>query len=96
MRVLWTFEAEQDRDEVWQAIAADDPLAAARMDLLFSEAAAKLAQFPLLGHAGSIPGTREWLAHENYRLLYEIVADENVVWVLALVHAARRWPPARA
>ncbi|WP_297835256.1 type II toxin-antitoxin system RelE/ParE family toxin [Thermomonas sp.] len=93
MRVLWTPEAEQDRDDIWDHIAADNPSAAARMDLLFSEAAAKLAEFPMLGHVGKILGTRELIPHENYRLVYEIVIDENTVWVLALVHTARQWPP---
>ena len=36
-------------------------------------------------------GTRELVAHESYRLVYEI--DGSTVWVLALVHTARRWPP---
>lgn len=93
--MLWTPEAEQDRDDIWDTIAADDPLAAARMDLLFSEAAAKLADFPMLGHVGRIRGTREWIPHESYRLVYEIAIDESTVWVLALVHTARQWPPVR-
>lgn len=93
MRVRWTQQAEQDRDDIWGHIAADNPSAAARMDLLFSEAAAKLAEFPMFGHAGKILGTRELVPHESYRLVYEIVFDENIVWVLALVHTARQWPP---
>ncbi len=91
--MVWTPESEQDRDDIWDAIAADDPLAAARMDQLFAQAAARLADFPMLGHVGTIPGTREWIPHESYRLVYEIAIDEDVVWVLALVHTARQWPP---
>ena len=49
MRVVWTPEAQQDRDEVWDYIAADNPRAAARMDEIFSNAAAKLTQCPMLG-----------------------------------------------
>ena len=93
MRVLWTPEAEQDRDDIWDHISADNPSAAARMDLLFSEAAARLVEFPMLGHPGKILGTRELIPHASYRLLYEIAIEENTVWVLALVHTARQWPP---
>lgn len=93
MRVVWTPEAEQDRDDIWDTIAADDPSAAARMDQLFTAAAARLADFPMLGRAGTILGTREWIPHESYRMVYEI--DESTVWVLTLVHTARRWPPLR-
>ncbi len=93
MSVIWTPEAEQDRTDIWDTIAADNPLAAARMDALFSEAAARLIDHPRLGKPGKIPGTRELIPHDSYRLVYEI--DRETVWVLALVHTARLWPPVR-
>ena len=40
-----------------------------------------------------IAGTRELIVHESYRLIYEVDEPDEVVWVLALVHTARRWPP---
>ncbi len=64
------------------------------MDALFSAAAARLASHPKLGRPGKIPGTRELIPHENYRLVYEIEGD--AVWVLAVVHTARQWPPIRS
>ena len=93
MRVVWTPEAEQDRDEVWEYIAADSVTAAARMDQLFSDTAAQLVDFPELGRPGKIAGTRELIPHDNYRLVYEI--DGDTVWMLALIHTARLWPPLR-
>lgn len=91
MIVVWTPEAEQDRTDIWDYIAADNPGAAAHMDMLFSNAAVKLADHPAMGARGRIPGTRELIPHANYRLVYEI--DTVAVWVLALVHTARQWPP---
>jgi addiction module RelE/StbE family toxin len=79
---------------VWDYIAADNPVAAARMDALFSTSVAKLATHPKLGAPGKIPGTRELVPHDSYRLVYEIEAD-TTVWILALVHTARWWPPVR-
>ena len=49
MRVIWTPEAEQDRDDIWNYIAADNPVAATLMDELFSDAAARLVTYPMLG-----------------------------------------------
>ncbi|WP_420856699.1 type II toxin-antitoxin system RelE/ParE family toxin [Variovorax beijingensis] len=49
---------------------------------------------PLLGRAGQIPGTRELIPHESYRLVYEVRAD--TIWILTLVHTARQWPPTRS
>ncbi len=95
MRVIWTPEAEQDRADIWDFIAADNPHAAARMDELFSDAAARLAEHPKLGKQGNISGTRELIPHASYRLVYEIEIERETVWVLALVHTARQWPPVR-
>ena len=93
MRVVWTPEAQQDRADIWNYIAADNPPAAARIDERFSDAAARLARHPMLGQSGKIPGTRELIPHESYRLVYEI--DGETVWILTLVHTARKWPPVR-
>ena len=93
MEVVWTPEAESDRDEIWAYIAADDVRAAARIDHLFSVAAARLATHPEIGKPGRLPGTREVLPHRRYRLVYEI--DQGTIWILALVHTARLWPPIR-
>lgn len=91
MRVIWTPEAEQDRADVWDYIAADDPHAATRIDELFSDVAARLAEHPYLGKPGKIAGTRELIPHESYCMVYEI--EQETVWVPALVHTARLWPP---
>jgi toxin ParE1/3/4 len=90
MIVVWTPEAEQDRADIWDYIVSDNPNAAVRMDELFSDAAARLVAHPKMGAAGKVPGTRELIPHESYRLVYEVDAD--TVWVLALVHTARQWP----
>lgn len=91
MSVIWTPEAEQDRLDVWDYIAANNLYAASQMDALFSDAATRLAEHPKLGKQGAIPGTRELIPHESYRLVYEI--EQETVWVLALVSTARQWPP---
>lgn len=90
MKVFWASAAEQDRADIIDYISRDNPLAAIRMDELFAEAAGRLTKHPQLGKAGRIPGTRELIPHESYRLVYEVQGD--TVWILALVHTARRWP----
>lgn len=91
MKVRWTPEAEDDRAQIFDYIAADSPRAAVKMDEIFSKSAARLADHPKLGRAGRIPGTREVIPHKSYCLVYEI--EQETVWVLALVHTARQWPP---
>ena len=94
MRVLWTLSAEQDRADIVDFIAQDNPLAAIRMDEIFSAAVGRLVEHPLLGRAGQIPGTRELIPQESYRLVYEVRGD--TVWILTVVHTARLWPPTRS
>lgn len=43
MRVLWTLSAEQDRADIIDFIAEDNPLAAVRMDELFAAVVERLA-----------------------------------------------------
>jgi len=54
-------------------------LADIRMDEIFSAAVGRLAEHPLLGRAGQIPGTRELIPHESYRVVYEVRAE--TVWI---------------
>ena len=90
MKVCWATAAVQDRADIIDYVSHESPLAAIRLDELFAEAASRLADYPYLGKAGQITGTRELIPHESYRLVYEV--QEEVVWILALVHTARHWP----
>lgn len=91
MNVRWSPEAEQDRAAIWDYIVAHDRQAAVRIDTLIRDFAAKLADFPMLGHPGDVPGTREFTPHRSYRLIYEIA--EDAIWIVAVIHTARQWPP---
>lgn len=90
IELLWTPEATQDRDEIYDYIEADNPAAALALDELFAEKAGRLLDHPGLGRPGRIIGTRELVAHRNYILVYDVTAD--TVRVLRVLHAARQWP----
>jgi plasmid stabilization system protein ParE len=55
VKIRWIAAARQDRADIVDYIAAENPRAALKMDELFSEAAAKLGDFPMLGRIGKIP-----------------------------------------
>ena len=95
MKVRWVADAKQDRADIIDYIAVENPRAALKMDDLFGEAAYKLCKFPKLGLMGKIPGTRELIPHESYRLVYEVDEAADTVWVMTLVHTARTWPPVK-
>jgi toxin ParE1/3/4 len=91
VKIIWTPQAVQDRGAVWDYLVERDPAAALRIDQLFSDAVARLADYPLLGHVGTVAGTRELTPHRSYRIVYEVADD--TVWILVVVHTARQWPP---
>lgn len=93
MRLIWTPPALSDREHIWLHIAHDNPAAAASMDSLFDAAAERLRDFPETGKLGATLGTREIVPHKSYRLIYTIDAD--TIWIVALIHVARQWPPVR-
>ena len=93
MELFWTPEAIQDRDDIYEYIEADNPVAALDLDELSEEKAALLVDHPNLGRLGRVADTRELVAHRNYLLIYDVVGD--LVRVLSVVHAARQWPPVR-
>jgi addiction module RelE/StbE family toxin len=72
VKVRWIAAARQDRADIIDYIAVDNPQAAFKLDELFSETVAQLGKFPKLGPIGKIPGTRELILHESYRLVYEV------------------------
>jgi addiction module RelE/StbE family toxin len=90
MKVIWASSAEQDRAGIIEFISLDNPIAAIAMDELFAEVSLRLEEYPLLGKSGRISGTRELIAHPNYRMVYEV--QNGQVRVLALLHTARLWP----
>ncbi|MHA6686921.1 type II toxin-antitoxin system RelE/ParE family toxin [Mesorhizobium sp. A556] len=94
MKVGWSSDAEDDRADIRNYIATDNPRAALRVDQALGATAERLGTFLLSGHAGMLPDTRETLAHEHYRLVYEV--RDDAVWILAIVHTSRQWPPAEA
>ncbi|WP_251978724.1 type II toxin-antitoxin system RelE/ParE family toxin [Salinicola avicenniae] len=91
MELVWTPEAMQDRDDIYEYIELENPLAALTLDELFSEKAAQLVGHPNSGRPGRVPGSRELVAHPSYMLVYDVVGMQ--VRVLSVVHTARQWPP---
>ena len=92
MKLFWTPEAIEDRNEIYDYIEADNPSAALALDELLSQSAARLIDHSRLGRPGRIDGTRELVAHRSYVLIYDVAGE--LVRVLRVLHTARQWPPA--
>ena len=91
MELLWTPEAVRDREDIYDYIEEDNPLAALALDDLIAERTAVLRDFPKMGRDGRVPDTFELVVHSSYLVVYEIA--ETQVRILNVVHTARQWPP---
>jgi len=66
-------------------------MAAGRMVERIQNTVDQLSDFPYLGRTGRIPGTRELVvAGSPFIVPYRI--REDVIEILTVFHAARRWP----
>jgi toxin ParE1/3/4 len=90
VKLKWTDPAIADRMAIYDYLASKDPIAAAEIDALISAAASQLSRNPSSGKVGRVSGTREWVIHHFYLLIYEVKND--LLIILAVVHSRRQWP----
>ena len=91
VKVCWTRLALDDLDHALEYIAADNPSAAARVIKRIKRAVDFLPSHPDLGRRGRGQGTRELVIPGTpFIIPYRI--SRSQVEILALMHAARRWP----
>jgi toxin ParE1/3/4 len=89
--VVWLRRARQQLAEIIAYIANDNPTAAISVRRGIEEAAHTLGEFPEMGRQGRIDGTRELvLPGLPYIMPYRV--RHGRVEILAVIHAARRWP----
>lgn len=92
-RLRWSKRAETDLEEIYDYIAGDDPVAAARWVEKLLERARKAAMMPFTGRV--VPelkreDLREVLVR-TYRIVYRITARE--VQVITVFEGHRLFPP---
>ena len=87
----WSRRAELNLDAIFDYIAADNLSAAENVIVLLLKTAERLANFPMMGHAGRRSGTREFvLTKYPYTLVYRLTASK--VRIVAVLHQARQYP----
>lgn len=90
MTTIWANRAQRDRQEIYDYIEAANPSAAAELDKKILDAIDLVSTNPSIGHVGRVKGTREFVVHKHYILVYH--AAKSVLHVLRIMHTARRSP----
>ncbi|MGB8473041.1 MAG: type II toxin-antitoxin system RelE/ParE family toxin [Candidatus Acidiferrum sp.] len=91
MRVRWTTPAREQLVSAYGYIAADNRRAAARTADRIWKSTETLAKHPMAGREGRVVGTRELVVQGTPLLVaYRLARAE--IQILAVMHAARKWP----
>tara|TARA_E500000318_G_scaffold16085_1_gene16394 strand:- start:106 stop:390 length:285 start_codon:yes stop_codon:yes gene_type:complete len=91
MKIDWDSRAVEDLREIIDYIDERNPAAALRTYQLISGSVSQLATHPFIGRNGRVAHTREMIVNGTpYLVAYSLGA--NTVTVIAVLHAARRWP----
>lgn len=91
MTLQWTPRAVQHLRSLWDYISHENPSAADQTLQRVIRATERLAQFPESGREGRVDGTRELVVPGTpFVVAYRV--RRGRVAILAVFHAARRWP----
>ncbi len=91
MLIQWTTPATEELLAAYEYVAAENPAAAQRITNHIWETVEVLARHPLAGRKGRVTGTRELIVPGTpFVVAYRV--EKNEVWILAVMHAARKWP----
>jgi plasmid stabilization system protein ParE len=93
-QVIVTPQAIEDLDQIVRRIADDSPDRARAFGHALLDKALTVGAFPEMGRIApeeNDPAVRE-VIHGDYRIIYEIYGDRDVVYVLRFWHGARGEP----
>ncbi len=91
MVIRWTTPASEQLVAAYEYVAEDNPRAAEKVANHIWEMVNLLARNPMAGRKGRVSGTRELvIAATPFVVAYRV--EKNEVWILAVMHAARKWP----
>ncbi len=88
--VDWKDEALDDLALIYFYIAQRNPTAATRLRQTIIDAAEKLCLFPYLFRAGRLAGTREYVVHPNYIVVYRVTAKS--IEIISVLYAKQEYP----
>lgn len=91
MNVRWTVPAAEQLEQAYNYIAENNPGAAEEVAQHVIDTTEVLGKHPGAGRIGRVAGTREFSVPDSPYVVAYAVIDE-VVWILAVYHGARKWP----
>jgi toxin ParE1/3/4 len=91
VKLRWTDGAVEDLQSAHDYLEAENPEAAWEAVARIMSALERLEQFPYIGRAGRVEGSRELVVTGTPFLVAYRLKGESIQ-ILAVLHAARKWP----
>lgn len=88
--VEWSDEAQDDLSDIQSYIKQRNPAAALKLRALIESGIEKLPLMPQLFRLGRVAGTREYVAHPNYIVIYRV--ERRSIVILRILHARQQYP----
>lgn len=92
MIVEWRAIAREDRSNLFDYIAQDNPSAALDLDDRIERQTDALPERPELYKPGRVRGTREMVLAPNYVLVYRIKKKAGIIEIVRIVGARQNYP----
>ena len=95
MRIIWSWQSLDDLEAIRDYVARDAPVAAQRLIETLYAKADSLGDHPRSGSLVEEDTRRIYrqLLHGNYRIIYRIDSEAQVVRIVTVIHAARLLDP---
>lgn len=90
LQVVWLDTAVADLATITAYIADRNPAAALKLHARLQEDADLLGELPAVYRRGPVPGTRQFISHPNYILIYRVTTI--AVEILNVVHSRQQYP----
>ena len=91
MIVEWRPKAREDRDNLFDYIAQDNPRAALELDDRIEVQTDALPKHPELYKPGRVRGTREMILTPSYVLVYRIKKRAGVIEIVRIIGARENY-----
>ncbi|MBE0473274.1 type II toxin-antitoxin system RelE/ParE family toxin [Rhodoferax sp.] len=90
LSVNWKLDAQDDLVKIIDYIEQRNELAARELHETIMRAAENLPLMPYVFRPGREPGTREYVVHPNYILVYRV--GNEIIDVLRVLHSRQKYP----
>lgn len=91
MTARLTRAAEEDIAGIYACYAERDPVLAGRVSLAIIGVIDGIVDFPLLGRAGKVAGTRERsMTRYPYLIVYRLAGEQD--FIVRVLHPGQNWP----